>query len=136
MPFMEWCDEIRTGVEIIDLEHREMLERLNRLYDCVQNGCGTSVLGQTLDEMVSYIVGHFQHEEEYMLATNYNGFAAHKTEHTQMAAQLMQIYAHAQEGLTDHVANELLAFLKSWAMGHILYCDKALAAHLRACGAA
>lgn len=136
MPFIDWHEDFSVGIASIDSEHQTMLALLNKLYDSVQLERATESISDVLDGLILYIVTHFLHEEQYMLAARYPDYEQHKTEHESLRHHLMRIQAEAENGPTVVVANELLAFLKSWVMGHILFSDKAFAPYVKARGLA
>jgi hemerythrin len=131
MPLIEWCDEISTGIKSIDEEHKVLINLVNALYDAIQLEKEKDVLGEILNGLVLYIVVHFTHEEEFMFATHYPGFAEHVAEHDRLRDQVMRLQNEFQKSANNALANETLAFLKGWIKGHIMYCDKLFAPHFK-----
>ena len=134
MPFMNWGEEISVGITSIDNEHKKLLALINTLYDAVQAGKGADVMSRILDELITYTVTHFTHEEEYMLTTRYPAYHEHKDEHDVIRKQLMEFHARSTQGVNASMSQELLIFLKCWFSVHVLACDRAFGPHLRAKG--
>lgn len=131
MPFVEWSKDFEIGVPSIDEEHKVLIGQLNTFYDAIQMNIAPKMLLGTMEALVFYVSTHFTHEEEYMMATNYPDFLEHKIEHDILRSRVLEMHAKALENATDELSNELLAFLKGWVNGHILYCDKTLGRYLK-----
>lgn len=125
MPFMEWSEKFNVGLKEIDTEHQAIITLLNALHDCVSVSKDEDQLHKLLDDLDVAANAHWAHEERLMQETNFPGTEAHTTEHVHLRAKLNQLREHAAEGRKDRLANEILAFMKSWVMGHISYMDRA-----------
>lgn len=136
MSFLKWNEELSVGIPSIDEEHKALVQHFNALHEAVHLGAGEMALKSVIDGMITYIVSHFGHEEAFMRATDYPGFKQHKEEHLRIWRHVMTIDEKAKGGVTDDLANEVLAFLKDWIMGHVLYDDRAMGEHLKASGLA
>ncbi len=134
MPFIQWSDDISTGIDSLDSEHKTLLTLLNSFYDSVQMGKGEMTVGRLLDELITHTVTHFSHEEAHMRAADYPSFHDHRDEHDRIRHQLMTFHAMANEKITPDLMQELLVFLKCWFLVHMTSCDRAYGPHLRAKG--
>lgn len=134
MPFIKWSDDISTGIEFLDDEHKTLLALLNAFHDSVQMEKRNLSVSRLLDELITHTVTHFSHEEEYMRATNYPSFHDHQDEHDRIRHQLMTFHDRANEKMTSELMQEILVFLKCWFLVHMMACDRAYGPHLRAKG--
>ncbi|MDD3183572.1 MAG: bacteriohemerythrin [Alphaproteobacteria bacterium] len=131
MHLLVWNEDLSVGITSLDDEHKVFITLLNKLYEAIQFGKTSTVLQQILDELVTYTVIHFEHEEEYMVATQYPDFEQHRQDHEAFREKLMHLQSKSQEHLSTGLSNEIFAFMKDWFTHHILNVDKALAVHLK-----
>lgn len=134
MPLLEWNEDLSIGIDSIDAEHKAFFTHINNLYEAIQFGKAAGILLPLLDELITYSVAHFSHEEEYMFATNYPDFEMHKEEHAKLRRKLMELEIKSQDHTSVGLSNEAFAFLKDWLTHHVLNVDKKLADHLKAQG--
>ncbi|MFA6279315.1 MAG: bacteriohemerythrin [Bdellovibrionales bacterium] len=134
MAFINWSDDISTGIESLDGERKKLLTLLNSFYDSVQMEKGETTISRLLDDLIAYTATLFSHEEEHMLATGYPSFHEHRDEHDRLRQQLMEFHTKAEEKLTHSLSQEILVFLKCWLLVHSVSCDRAYGPHLRAKG--
>ncbi len=124
MSLITWtADQFGTNVGFADDEHKILFGKLNKLYDLATGGAARSAIGEALDDLIAYVVGHFAHEEKEMLAKNYAGYAAHKAEHEALIGVCagLQTKLHAGEA---EVTEEVGQMVKDWLTNHIPNVDK------------
>ncbi|MEW8385035.1 MAG: bacteriohemerythrin, partial [Candidatus Thiodiazotropha taylori] len=84
MALMQWIDDkYSTKVDVCDTQHKELFNRVNALNDAVSTGARQEI-GTTLDNLIDYVVVHFETEERLMEERGYKGLDAHKEEHKQL----------------------------------------------------
>lgn len=125
MALITWtAGQYGTNVGFADDEHKILFGKLNSLYDLAIGGAERSAVGAQLDDLISYVVNHFAHEEKEMQAKNFAGLAAHKAEHDALVgicAGLQQKF-HAGEA---EVTEEVGQMVKGWLDNHIPKFDMA-----------
>jgi len=124
-----WDNTLSVEVEEIDEDHRNLIQLFNMLSHSVTEGDATDYIEAVLEELISFTVWHFRHEERLMLKYAYEGLVEHKTEHQQLiesARALQQKFLH--EGKA--VSTEDIEFLEHWLTGHILGADMELGSFL------
>jgi hemerythrin len=52
MPIFEWNDRFITRITEIDLQHRSLIDLINKLHDAIAEGHDKEVLGSVLAELV------------------------------------------------------------------------------------
>jgi len=127
MALITWtADQFGTNVDFADQEHQILFDKLNKLYDLATGGAARSAVGEQLDDLISYVVEHFAHEEKEMQAKNYAGFPVHKAEHEALVGICagLQTKFHAGEA---EVTEEVGQMVKGWLDNHIPTFDKAYA---------
>ena len=128
-----WSDRYSVGIARIDTEHQKLVSLVNELYAAILEGNPVSVTAKVLDGLAAYTISHFASEEGLMKRYAYPGFAQHKAEHEKLVAQVKQLQQGLRTG-TATISQEVLSFLQSWLIGHILGMDKKYTVHLQAAG--
>jgi len=66
---IEWNDNLATGIELIDEQHKMLLEKLNDISLAIERQLRVEVITKTLDFMMDYTDFLFSDEEKYMKET-------------------------------------------------------------------
>ena len=74
----EFTKNLETGNAMIDREHRELIQAVNRLLDACSEGKGRAFMDETIKFLNNYVNQHFSHEEQLQKLSSYLGFAAHR----------------------------------------------------------
>lgn len=131
MPFIEWTDELSVGVEVIDNQHKRLIELIDNFHNAHINGHSKDELEEAIDEFYAYCLDHFALEERFMDQYSYPDYDAHIKQHlegTMKAGEFFGDFLAGSEGLDE----EFLIFLKKWLVNHILVVDRKLGEYL--CG--
>ncbi|HTH15296.1 MAG TPA: bacteriohemerythrin [Magnetospirillum sp.] len=125
---IEWTDEYKLGIPVIDREHRELLDVCNEFLDAVQHGEPIPRLAAILDRMLLLTRAHFVGEERMLDRHGYPGLAAHKAEHDHLLVQAEALKARyldvSQEEELRHLTMETADFLQTWLLDHIRTNDR------------
>ena len=73
MAKIEWDDSLSVGVDLIDEQHKMLIQKLRDLSDAFEIGREMNRIMQTLEFMVDYTDFHFSAEEETMTKYDYPG---------------------------------------------------------------
>ena len=127
MDYFKWETEYETNVKIIDEQHKNLLDMINKLHNMqVMNlSKDKNLLLELLNEIGNYINYHFNTEEYFMQENKYNLYDIHKTYHDEFSVSIQDIKKKINNGNKD-IDRELLDFLKDWLIKHILVIDKKL----------
>lgn len=124
MAFMTWtAAEFGTGVGVADEQHQVIFDMVNRLHDATGTG-DKEAIGKVLDDLIDYVVMHFQTEEKLMQEKHYPDYAAHKKLHDALVDTCANLQKKVHAGEAD-VTQETAAFVKEWLVNHIPNIDKA-----------
>ena len=125
MSLINWKDEFSVGVAAVDLEHRELIELINRLdVDMMEYATKGNVL-RALGEIYARISAHFALEEKIMRDADYEGYATHKQDHELLLDALLEIIDSVDDaGRYDRAA--LSRSLDSWFSDHFQTHDAKL----------
>lgn len=130
MPLAVWTDQLATGIETIDEQHRQLFEAANQLYLASMEGAPGARERESLEFLYRYTVDHFRAEEDHMRQRNYPGFAAHAVEHARLVDQVGALLDRLEAGRP--VAGDVATFFTDWLKHHIHQLDMAYAIYLRA----
>jgi hemerythrin-like metal-binding protein len=112
---MDWSEKLRTGVPLIDEQHRG-------LFDCVKAFEKAATSGNillsvhTMDLLNRYVRTHFSAEEELMRIHHFPKLTDHIAEHRQFSAKLFRLI---MENVRRDNSVEMLEFLRHWLVSHI-----------------
>jgi hemerythrin len=125
MALITWtAAQYGTNVGFADDEHKILFDKLNSLYDLATGGAERSAIGAQLDDLISYVVGHFAHEEAEMQAKSYGGFERHKAEHEALIGICAGLQAKFHAGEAE-VTEDVGQMVKGWLDSHIPKFDMA-----------
>ncbi len=121
MTFLEWSDDLDTGIEVIDGQHRRIVDMINQLH-LAQQGNQSQNIGQVIDELVDYTTSHFAFEESMLEEAGYVFTKAHKRVHEVFIKRVDDYRARYSRG--EDVTDELKGLLGRWLFGHIRNEDR------------
>ncbi len=133
MALLDWNDTYSVSIRIIDAQHRHLFDLLNKLHDAMSAGKSNTVLGPVLQELVSYVVTHFEAEEGILQKHRYPMLSEHRKQHKDLAAEVADFEQKYRAG-TVLLGLPLMEFLRNWLTHHILETDRRYSAFLRSCG--
>ena len=116
MAHIQWDDQLNTGIQVIDSQHRRIVEYINSLYDASLTRNRNDV-EQVLQNLVDYTLSHFAFEESLMEEAGYPFINGHKRVHELFVKRINNFQQRFKIG--DDITDELLAALKSWLINHI-----------------
>lgn len=122
----EFSEEYKTGIALIDGEHKTLFEITGRVYDILKAGAteedADNIIG-ILKELRQYTAEHFSDEEEYMASINYEGLEAQIRAHRSFIAELDGIDEEEIHKNPQDYVKSLIEFLLGWLINHILKVD-------------
>jgi len=130
MKRLEFTDDLMTGLEEIDNQHRELLARGNKVLFPETGATADRDILDALDFLVSYVNKHFDAEELLMECYNFDRLEGHRKQHQRLRREVEGLSEKAkQEGSFKELANELHYLLHDWYIYHIKEWDKAMAVY-------
>ena len=126
---IEWDENLKTGISIIDEQHQELLVMLNRLS---RFRCGKENLIDAFNELQDYADIHFKTEEDCMISTKYSEYDGHKSCHDKFVEDLEIIRKKidSTENICD-LGDELFHFVEDWIINHYSNEDVKLASYIK-----
>lgn len=130
---LNWNENLELGIELVDNQHKEIYEQLNKLIESFEEGTEQEHAYTSLCFIENYVNKHFKAEEFLLNKYNYKDIANHIKMHRAFS-QLLEDYKvkHRRSGMTRLAAIEMNEFLISWWNNHILKIDSQYVAELGA----
>ena len=120
---IQWDDKYSVGISIIDKEHKEFIDIINKADAIKENNGNQEEVREVLYEMFKYALKHFATEEAYMKKFNFPEFQLHRNEHLDFTNKTFENLNKVING-GYQVANEILEYLKQWFVDHINGTDR------------
>lgn len=119
MGTMVWKDEYSVGNELLDAQHRGLIDLVNRLD-------GGEPLDRMLEELTLFAGTHFRDEERLLEAAGYPDLVQQKKQHKAFQAWLDRNLDTCRSGGEASVARrDLYAYLSVWIANHLMVYDAA-----------
>ncbi|MFA5913280.1 MAG: bacteriohemerythrin [Burkholderiales bacterium] len=130
MAQFSWTDDLCTGNSLIDGDHRKLISMVNALLDSMAKGQANDIMSKVLNNLILYTKEHFGREEAEMQRIRYVASLSHKSEHTKLIKQVLELKASLDAGERINAVS-VSGFLCDWLRNHILTVDMKLAAALK-----
>ncbi|MHC4637049.1 MAG: bacteriohemerythrin [Planctomycetota bacterium] len=121
---IEWDNSLSVGIDLIDEQHKMLIQRLNDLSKAVEMMQGEAEITKTLEFMIDYTNFHFSSEEEYMAKEKYSGLDDQQKQHEEFKNILKDLVEDfEEEGPTRALTTSINTFLVNWLKQHIKGLD-------------
>lgn len=125
----EFSENLVTGNELIDSQHKELIDRINKLLDScdAENGKVTAV--NTLDYLADYTDFHFGAEEELQKEIAYPDYDKHKVQHENFKQTIKELdeMLQEEEGPSAAFVEKVEENVIKWFYTHIEGFDRSVA---------
>lgn len=130
---LDWNDYLKTGIDIVDQQHRGLVDLANETAAKLSSGDGLSVdeMRTLLGFLTDYAATHFSTEEALMALSGID--EEHIVHHRQSHANFLnQVNTMIDEvGGGELTGEQLMEFLGNWLIYHMLGEDQRLSGLLR-----
>lgn len=134
MQLFEWDSLFLTGNEIVDSQHKHIVELINRFGKSLSsNSSNPQIIESLYDELVEYAKHHFVEEERLMTSVGLDErhLLQHNKQHLDLFSELDPMSELVLVG--DLAAGKyMFEFLVNWLVFHILGTDMIMAQQMRA----
>lgn len=117
MAKLVWSADLDTGINVIDKQHRRIVDYINQLHDARTGGQEKDKIAKVIDELVDYTLSHFAFEESMQEEAAYPFLKAHKRVHDLFVTRVGQYQERFRLG--EDVSEELNNLLVNWLYNHI-----------------
>lgn len=126
-----WSDALSVGVEEIDDQHKELINRLSAFLESLQSGASKGEILKLMGFLQIYVKRHFEDEEKLQLMSDFPDYASHKQEHESFKRKLVKLNTLVLgDGDDKGAAEEMRRTLVDWLVNHIQVRDKAIGTYL------
>ena len=127
MKTAELLPSLYTRNEVVDVQHKELIKRINDLYAALASedeATRAAKAEETLNFLAEYTVFHFASEEELMQNAKYPLFTEHKAKHDAFVETVKGLHADlVAGGPTDAFAEKVEEEVTNWLINHIKGTD-------------
>jgi len=125
-----WSEELEVGIETMDTQHKELIEKFNALMNACDAGRGQEELESTLDFLCDYTIKHFSDEEALQQQINYPEFSRHKQLHDGFKVTVANLAAQfKQDGPSSAILDKFSTDVGEWLIKHIKREDTKVASY-------
>lgn len=123
MALVNWEDSLSIGISEIDMQHKKLVDLINKLNDAMKSGKSKDVMGTIFNELINYTATHFKTEEKYFDQYKYESSEAHKIEHAKLVKEVQNLKRDFESGKMG-MSMDIMNFLVNWLKNHILISDR------------
>jgi len=114
---MKWSPEYNTGIDVIDDQHKRILDYINQ----IDQNTDRHHTKQILDDIIDYTQSHFTFEESLQEEAGYKYRVPHKRVHDLFIKKIELYRQQFEQGAS--IEHELHEILSKWLINHIQHDD-------------
>ena len=123
----EFDDNLITGNDMIDSQHKELIDKINDLLRACELEKGKDEVCKTLDYLKEYTDFHFGAEEKFQEEIGYPGINDHKKKHEEFKGTVKTLEEMAEKGVSDEFLKLVQEQVIDWLYYHIKGFDRSVA---------
>jgi hemerythrin len=113
-----FTEDLITGVESVDLQHKSLINCINELNHAYKDNKKTDKTTEmALEQLIQYTIKHFQDEELILKKNGYVSLDFHKKQHQEFTDKILQYKERHKKG--EQIIYEVINFLSKWLVNHI-----------------
>ena len=126
-------ENLYTGNEKIDGQHKEIIEKINKLVAACENGSCQLESIKMLDYLADYTEQHFQEEEDLQREVEYPGYEEHKKRHDEFRIAVKELHEmlEEEEGPSPRFVKAVQDNVIDWFYRHIRGFDHSVASYMK-----
>ena len=121
MEIIQWRPTLETGIDVIDQQHKRIVDYINALRIAQVKG-DRGAVAKTIDDVIDYTQSHFGFEEALMEDAGYFLLNAHKRVHELFIRRVAVLHQRFKSG--EDIAQDLHNVLARWLITHIQTEDR------------
>lgn len=133
MTYAKFDDSLITNNELIDGQHKELIDRINKLLLCCEQNGGKIEAIKMVDYLADYTDFHFNDEEKLQEEIAFPGIEEHKNKHTEFRKAVSELHEMLveEEGPSEAFVAAVKKNVIDWLYDHIKGFDAAVAAYVK-----
>lgn len=128
MAYIEWKDEYATGIDVIDNQHKRIVDYINQI-NKAQADKNRALMTEVLINLMDYTMSHFAFEESLMEDAGYSAASIHKRTHDAFRNKIEDCKQRFDAG--DDVCKDLVELLNTWLVNHIAEDDNSYVPYVK-----
>ena len=130
--YAEFDISLVSGNDEIDGQHKEWIDRINKLLECSENGGGKIEAIKMLEYMADYAEFHFAAEEKLQEDVDYPALDEHKEKHNEFRRVVDELHEmlEEEEGPSDRFVEAVKKNVVEWLYTHIRTFDCSVATYI------
>lgn len=129
MQRIEWGRQFEIGIDVIDAQHKRIVDYINTLVDTEAN-LDHEAMASLMDSLLDYTFSHFAFEEALMEEAGYEFLLVHQNTHEAFSRRIRDLQAQFRQG--SDVSTDVAELLQTWLIDHIQSDDQSYAPVVRA----
>ncbi len=127
-----WNSSLETGNVNIDIQHKKLVEALNKLLEACSKGQGRSELKKVTEFLYEYTTTHFADEEKLQKEIGYPDYINHKKYHADFKKVVAEIMDELErDGPNIVLIGKINSKIGDWLVSHIKREDFKIAEYIR-----
>lgn len=118
-----WSDDLKTGVTLIDEQHKSIFEKGNEVFNLGSN-IDKDKFEKVIAFLMAYTNNHFMEEENLMINYKYEDLLEHRRQHNYFVEEIYKIYLKSIESIDQELLIDLKNLIIEWLSDHINVHDK------------
>lgn len=134
---IEWSDDLSTNIPLIDIQHKNLITKINEFLQAVSRGRGQKEIAKAISIFEEFVNSHFETEEKSMLQYKFPDYKLHKNQHEKFikVVESLRIEYDVNKLTSNFDKSDFVRKIKtvllSYLQDHISKLDKPLALYLR-----
>ena len=119
-------DGLKTGIDSLDYEHRELVGVIETLCDSFDRASSTREVSDCFGALYAQASAHFALEESLMREKKYAFYDAHKADHERLLDKIRRMMEAYEDGKCTDCGVSLRKCLDNWLASHVRNADAGL----------
>ncbi len=129
---MYWTENLATGVDAIDKQHKDIINKMDEVFKSGQTGKSGEEILKVLKYLEGYVKKHFSDEEQLQIKCKYPKYQQHKIAHTQFIKSVDDLFEKfKKEGPVLTLIMDVNKTILDLFVKHITMVDKDFAKFYR-----
>ncbi|CCQ72425.1 bacteriohemerythrin [Magnetospira sp. QH-2] len=116
MTMIDWNPDFELGDDLIDSQHRQLLDLANFLIDAVDQHKEEQILKQAFDALLLYTQQHFKDEELLFEQRGCSKLEEHRKQHHVLEGEVRALWREDLLGFVDEMGQTL----ETWVLNRLI----------------